>query len=78
MATRTTATDFGSNQLEKADAKMKQLFHEMIGHGFFKFEVSGSVIQGGKRVVVVTAGRDFKFTIPKEDIPQRFLKKDGS
>ena len=78
MTTRTTATNFGDNQLEKADTRMKRLFHELLGHGFFKFEVSGTVARGGKRVVIINAGRDFKFTIPLEDIPEEFLVKDGS
>lgn len=78
MRARTTVTNSCSTQLEVADARISQLFHELVGHGFFKFEISGSVVKGGKRIVVVTAGKDYKYTIPIEDIPEEFLLKGGS
>ncbi len=78
MTPLTTVTDFGGNQLEKASSRISQLFKEMVGHGFFRFEVSGSIGKGGKRVVIITAGKDYKYTIPVEDIPEMFLKMGGS
>ena len=78
MATKTTVTNFRGNQLEKADAKISQLFHEGVAHGFYDFQVSISITKGSKREVVLTGGKGYKFTIPLEDIPRKYLEKDGS
>ena len=63
-------TQFKGNQFKEAERTMLQLLSDMIHHGYFKMEITGSVIKQGKREVTIEAGKSFRFIIPTEDLPK--------
>ena len=78
MATKSTEFNRTGSQLKMADEKVSQLFHKFLAHGHFKFTITGTVEKGRKRSVVISAGEEFKYTIPFDEIPRKYLVKDGS
>jgi hypothetical protein len=40
-----------------------------LKHGFFDYSIACEVGNGGKRHLVIRAGKSHKFTIPAEEVP---------
>ena len=40
-----------------------------LRHGFFEFSISCEIGNGGKRKLVIRAGKSHKFTIPEDELP---------
>jgi hypothetical protein len=41
-----------------------------LKHGFFDYSIACEIGNGGKRNLVIRAGKSLKFTIPAEEVPQ--------
>ena len=41
-----------------------------LKHGFFGFSIDCEVASGGKRQLVIRAGKSYKFTIPEDELPR--------
>ncbi len=54
-------------------AAISRIHMEIVGglqHGFFSFKVTGEIINGKKRKVIVEAGKKYQFVIPEEDVAE--------
>lgn len=60
----------GGPQFEIAMACLEQAIVEGLTHGFFDFSITGEVVGGGKRQMMIRAGMSHKFTIPEEELPR--------
>lgn len=43
---------------------------EGLKHGFFDYSITCEIGNGGKRHLVIGAGKSHKFTIPADEVPQ--------
>ncbi len=50
--------------------QLTALVLEGLKHGFFEYSISCEVVDGGKRQLIIRAGKSHKFTIPKEEVPR--------
>jgi hypothetical protein len=41
-----------------------------LQHGFFQCSIEGEIGNGGKRQVVIRAGKSYKFTIREDELPR--------
>jgi hypothetical protein len=41
-----------------------------LKHGFFDYSIACEVANGGKRQLVIRAGKSHKFTIPENEVPR--------
>jgi len=57
-------------QLAEALAHLEKVVVEGLRHGFFDCSISCEIGNGGKRQLVIRAGKSHKFTIPEEDLPR--------
>jgi hypothetical protein len=57
-------------QLADALAHVEMVIVEGLRHGFFDCSISSEIGTGGKRQLVIRAGKSHKFTIPEEDLPR--------
>lgn len=56
-------------QLQAALDRLAHEVKEGVRHGFFNVHVTCEIGKGGKRHMVVHAGKSHKFTIPMNEIP---------
>jgi len=40
-----------------------------VRHGFFDFSIACEIANGGKRKLVIRAGKSHQFTIPEDEVP---------
>jgi hypothetical protein len=41
-----------------------------LRHGFFDCSIACEIVSGGKRLLVIRAGKSHKFTIPEDEVPR--------
>ena len=41
-----------------------------LKHGFFDYSIACEIVNGGKRQLVIRAGKTHKFTIPEDEVPR--------
>ncbi len=58
------------NQLDEARAHLEKVMVEGLRHGFFECVIACEIGRGGKRELVIRAGKSHKFTIPEEQVPR--------
>lgn len=58
-----------SDQFREAIDELERIIVEGLQHGFFDYSIGCEVVNGGKRNLVIRAGKIHKFTIPKPDVP---------
>jgi hypothetical protein len=56
-------------QMADALAHLEKVVVEGLRHGFFDCSISCEIGNGGKRQLVIRAGKSHKFTIPEEELP---------
>lgn len=56
-------------QLREALDRLEDLIVDGLKHGFFDYSIVCEVGNGGKRHLVIRAGKSHKFTIPLEEVP---------
>jgi hypothetical protein len=57
-------------QLSEALDLLKGIVIDGLKHGFFDCSISCEIANGGKRQLVIRAGKSYKFTIPVEEMPR--------
>jgi hypothetical protein len=57
-------------QLREALDRLEGLVVDGVKHGFFDYSIICEIEKGGKRKLVIHAGKSHKFTIPLEEVPQ--------
>ena len=50
--------------------RLEVLVVDGLKHGFFDYSIACEVGNGGKRHLVIRAGKSHKFTIPAEEVPK--------
>jgi hypothetical protein len=56
-------------QLGEALAQLERMVVDGIRHGFFRCSITCTIHKGGRRELVVEAGKSHKFTIPEDEVP---------
>ncbi len=57
-------------QVREALDRLEGLVVEGLKHGFFDYSIACEIANGGKRQLVIRAGKSHKFTIPEEEVPR--------
>jgi hypothetical protein len=57
-------------QVREALERLEGLVVEGLKHGFFDYSIACEVANGGKRQLVIRAGKSHKFTIPANEVPR--------
>lgn len=56
-------------EMAEALAHLEKVVVEGLKHGFFEYQVACEIIKGGKRELVIRAGKSHKFIIPAKEVP---------
>jgi hypothetical protein len=59
-----------SGQVRKALDRLEGLVVDGLKHGFFECRIACEIVSGGKRQLVIRAGKSHKFTIPEDELPR--------
>ena len=57
-------------QVREALERLEGLVVDGLKHGFFDFSITCVVGNGGKRDLLICAGKSHKFTIPEDELPR--------
>jgi hypothetical protein len=57
-------------QVREALDRLEGLVVDGLKHGFFDYSIACEVANGGKRQLVIRAGKSHKFTIPANEVPR--------
>jgi hypothetical protein len=57
-------------QLREALDRLEGLVVDGLQHGFFDLSITCEVGNGGKRHLVIRAGKSHKFIIPEDELPR--------
>jgi hypothetical protein len=57
-------------QVREALDRLEGLVVDGLKHGFFDYSIACVVANGGKRQLVIRAGKSHKFTIPANEVPR--------
>ncbi len=57
-------------QLREALNRLEGLVVDGLRHGFFDYSIACEIGNGGKRQLVIRAGKSHKFTIPEDELPR--------
>jgi hypothetical protein len=55
-------------QVREALDRLEGLVIDGLKHGFFDYSIACEVAKGGKRQLVIRAGKSHKFTIPEDEV----------
>jgi hypothetical protein len=59
-----------SGQVREALDRLEGLVVDGLKHGFFDYSIACEIANGGKRQLVIRAGKSHKFTIPEAEVPR--------
>ena len=59
-----------SGQVREALERLEGLVVDGLKHGFFDYSIACEIGNGGKRHLVIRAGKSHKFTIPADEVPR--------
>ena len=57
-----------SGQVREALDRLEGLVVDGLKHGFFDYSIACEIGNGGKRQLVIRAGKSHKFTIPADEV----------
>ncbi len=57
-------------QVREALDRLEGLVVDGLRHGFFDYSIACEIGSGGKRQLVIRAGKSHKFTIPEDEVPR--------
>jgi hypothetical protein len=57
-------------QVREALDRLEELVVDGLKHGFFDYSIVCEIVNGGKRQLVIRAGKSHKFTIPENELPR--------
>lgn len=58
----------GDSQVREALERIEGLVVDGLRHGFFDFRITCEVANGGRRQLVIQAGKSHKYTIPEREL----------
>ena len=58
----------GHGQVREALDRLEGLVVEGLKHGFFDYSIACEIANGGKRQLVIRAGKSHKFIIPEAEV----------
>ena len=61
--------DYGGQVREALD-RLRSLVVDGLKHGFFDYSITCEIGNGGRRQLVIRAGKSHKFTIPEDELPR--------
>ena len=59
-----------SGQIREALDRLEGLVVDGLKHGFFDYSIACEIGTGGKRHLVIRAGKSHKFPIPADEVPR--------
>jgi hypothetical protein len=59
-----------NGQVGQALDRLEALVFDGLKHGFFDYSIACEVTKGGRRQLVIRAGKSHKFTIPEDEVPR--------
>jgi hypothetical protein len=59
-----------NGQVREALDRLEGLVVDGLKHGFFDYSIACEIANGGKRQLVIRAGKSHKFTIPADEVPR--------
>ena len=59
-----------SGQVREALDRLESLVVDGLKHGFFDYSIACEIGSGGRRQLVIRAGKSHKFTIPADEVPR--------
>jgi hypothetical protein len=59
-----------SGQVREALDRLEGLVVDGLKRGFFEYSIACEIAHGGKRQLVIRAGKSHKFTIPEDELPR--------
>ena len=59
-----------SGQICEALDRLEGLVVDGLKHGFFDFSIACEIANGGKRKLMIGAGKSYMFTIAEDEIPR--------
>jgi hypothetical protein len=59
-----------NRQVREALDQLEALVVDGLKHGFFDYSIACEVADGGRRQLVIRAGKSHKFTIPEDEVPR--------
>ncbi len=59
-----------SGQVREALDRLEGLVVDGLKHGFFDYSIACEIASGGKRQLVIRAGKSHKFTIHEDQVPR--------
>jgi hypothetical protein len=59
-----------SGQVHEALDRLEGLVVEGLKHGFFDYSIACEIANGGKRKLMIRAGKSFMFTITEDEMPR--------
>ncbi len=57
-------------QVHEVLDRLEGLVVDGLRHGFFEYSITCEIANGGKRKLVIRAGKSHKFTIPEDEVPR--------
>jgi hypothetical protein len=69
MADKTSSRASRGDQTAEALTHLEQVVRDGLKHGFFECSIACGIVTGGKRELVIRAGKSHKFTIRPEEVP---------
>jgi hypothetical protein len=60
----------GGGQVREALDRLEGLIVDGLRHGFFDYSITCETGNGGRRELVIRAGKSHKFTIPADEVPR--------
>jgi hypothetical protein len=62
--------DVKGRQIREALDRLQGLVIDGLRHGFFDYSIACEIGSGGRRHLVIRAGKSHKFTIPEDEVPR--------
>jgi hypothetical protein len=59
-----------NRQVREALDQLEALVVDGLKHGFFDYSIACEVANGGRRQLVIRAGKSHKYTIPEDEVPR--------
>ena len=59
-----------NGQVREALDRLEALVVDGLKHGFFDYSIVCEVANGGRRQLLIRAGKSHKFTIPEDEVPR--------
>ena len=59
----------GASEFDRVMDEVRMILRDGIDHGFFSATISVQTVRAGRREVLISAGKSYKFSINDDDLP---------